>query len=320
MEYIFCDTMIFLHFKMFYEIDFCSILNVDFITLMVPEVISAEIDNHKDNHPIKRIRTRAGIVNAKFYEYLVKTPNSEYVIRGNFKVKFLPYKKFDYSSFDLDPTKSDHQIIAAILDFQKTITSTDHITFITHDNGASLTAKKHEISFLRLPDELKLAEEVSTEEQTIKKLEAELIVYKHSSPILELRDKKSKKNIIKYTENNLLNYKIPKNILSIKEIEVACPEYFEHTTSSDSRNEPYCTTLARHLGVEDGNTKENADIKRYMKEREFYFSAYKKYLNDMEIWTKKILIKVELELVNSGSMPLPLELDNFCLSDRCKRP
>lgn len=302
MEYVFCDTMVFLHFKMFQEINFCDILNVKSVTLIIPEAVSDEIDKHKDNHSIKRIRSRASMISSKFYDFLVKTPNSEYCVNENFKIKFLLYEPFDYDAYGLNQNKSDHQIIASIIAFSKTINDSDHITFITHDNGASLTAKKYNITFSRLPDDLKLADELSQEDKKIKNLEEELATYKYALPILKLQGKKSKDSVVKYTNDDLLGFKHPDNVLTIEQIKNECPPFPEHDLNPSADNAKFANLLAG-IYIEDSLKKENIDIRRYMREREQYFSDYQNYLLAIKEKSEKILLKVELEIINIGNVP-----------------
>ena len=65
MIYIFCDTMVFLHYRLFSEIDFKSLVQSDSVTLIIPAQVSNEIDWHKNTNQVKRLRERAGKVSAK---------------------------------------------------------------------------------------------------------------------------------------------------------------------------------------------------------------------------------------------------------------
>ena len=60
-------------------------------------------------------------------------------------------------------------------------------------------------------------------------------------------------------------------------------------------------TMTRFGG--DVIERENADIKRYMNERDIYFSRYSEYLNELELLKKKIFFKLSLNIINSGHVP-----------------
>lgn len=67
MNYVFCDTMVYLHYRMFSEIDFSEIIGCSPITLVVPEIVVKEIDDQKDSNPQKKIRDRARRVHATLF-------------------------------------------------------------------------------------------------------------------------------------------------------------------------------------------------------------------------------------------------------------
>jgi len=48
---------------------------------------------------------------------------------------------------------------------------------------------------------------------------------------------------------------------------------------------------------------ENDDIRRYMRDRNVFLSNYKKYLNEIDIFRKKIIIPVEMQIINTGTVP-----------------
>ena len=49
--------------------------------------------------------------------------------------------------------------------------------------------------------------------------------------------------------------------------------------------------------------EENADIRRYMRDREVFFSDYKKYLEDIGEYRGKFIFTIEMQIINNGSAP-----------------
>ena len=118
---------------------------------------------------------------------------STQICKGYFFM-FLMHKEVDFSKYGLDSQNNDHKIIAAIINFQIEHPD-DKIFFFTHDNAATITARVHNISTRKLPDELKLKDDLSEDERQIKKLEAEIAKYKNAIPNLALINKISGNNI-----------------------------------------------------------------------------------------------------------------------------
>ena len=78
-KFAFPDTMIFLHFQFFTEIDWNKVLQTNFTTLVIPPVIPKELDKHKYNHASEKIRERANKVTKKLVE-LIKQASRNIVI------------------------------------------------------------------------------------------------------------------------------------------------------------------------------------------------------------------------------------------------
>jgi predicted ribonuclease YlaK len=59
---IFLDTNVYLHYKLFDQIDWQEIVHGDAITIVIPPVIIRELNKNKEAHPQTRIRKRAAAV------------------------------------------------------------------------------------------------------------------------------------------------------------------------------------------------------------------------------------------------------------------
>jgi rRNA-processing protein FCF1 len=64
---LFLDTNIYLHYQSFDQIDWWKLLTSRRNTLSVSSVVLNELDKHKDEHRIRRIRKRAGAISTKLF-------------------------------------------------------------------------------------------------------------------------------------------------------------------------------------------------------------------------------------------------------------
>ena len=310
MLYVFFDTMVFLHYRLFSDIDFQSLLNAESVTLVVPEQVSNEIDKHKDTSHNKRLRERAKRVSAKIAELIDNMDDMSSLsttIKKGYFFKFLPHKEIDFKPYGLDTNSGDHRIIVAILDF-RSANPNDEIVFFTHDNSATIIAKTKRISTRRLPDDLKIADDLSEEEQRIRILEAEVARLKDLRPKLLLVFRRSQTAKFECSEKDMMVFRIPENITPFDAIVESVPPYEEKQPSDETipegqTKDVYLIPVSKFLRNSKSLDEEKKDIKRYMRERDYYFSDYKRYLKSIEDYRLKIIIPVELQILNTGTVP-----------------
>ena len=308
MNYVFCDTMVYLHYRMFSEIDFSEIIGCSPITLVVPEIVVKEIDDQKDSNPQKKIRDRARRVHATLFKYLFSSGNAE--IKEGYSILYLPEKKINFAEYNLDEQKNDHRLIAAILDFKTNTNGKNEFFFISQDFAPSFTAKGRGIPVFQLDNELKLADEQSEEEKQIKQLKSKLSIYENSVPQLAIRGADATSDIIHITTDDLLCFTISEDIPSLEEQRSKYPSREEIRPVTElEKDSPWGMgreleqKLRKSLWGENAIEKENAEIRRYMHDRSKYFEDYAEYLNELDIIKKKIYIRVSLCIVNTGYTP-----------------
>lgn len=300
MKYIFMDTMAYLHYRLFSEIDFLSLFGNEPTTVVILELVCHEIDNHKNQNPRKKIRTRASNVTSKILEILKGESNA--LLRDNLRVEFYPRCTIDFAAMGLDASSNDHRIIGAIIDFaNKTDREKDSILFITHDIASTLTARSRGIIVKTLPDELKLAEEPDEDEKELQQLRRENAELKTASPRLALVVNGCKDNVVTITSEDFKLFRTPEyapldNITqafpSVELKEDSCPQ------------SPLVQLSSFRLG--DGKTdvaRENEDISRYNRDRERYIKAYEQYVHAIKIREKNILVELRLCIENIGNKP-----------------
>lgn len=156
MTYIFLDTNVFLHYKDFEQIPWNEIVGDDDFSIVIPDKIVFEIDKVKDG-PAGKIKERARKISKKFADYFLHDKHN-----ARFKVvsaedpdsEFLRQKR-------LDCAKSDHVIIGSILLFNQL----ENSIAISRDNAFLMTARRHGIRFMEMPEEFMRADEKSDAEK-----------------------------------------------------------------------------------------------------------------------------------------------------------
>ncbi len=315
MKYIFLDTMVFLHYRDFSEIDFLSLFGREPTTIIILDVVAYEIDKHKDQNPSKKIKHRALNVNKRISEILKDKDSAQ--LRDNLTIKFLHPSLIDLASMGLDVSRNDHCIIGAIIDYATRINKEeDSILFITHDIASTCIARRKGIVVKTLPDEYRLAEELDENEKELQLLRKEIAKLKSTSPQLALRANETLGNVVSILPENIKTFKKTEYITLeniIKKIPLA--EYKNNNNNSEETKKPtFAMKLenvmdsmgpmdTRNLTESIKRNKKIEDIFRYNKEREQYFKAYEEYIEKIKEQEKNILIEINLHVENIGNKP-----------------
>ena len=150
MTYVFLDTMIYLHYKWFEDIDFTTIVGDQKIQIVVPHITLNELDKHKDYHKSFKVRRRAKKVADKFLECFLNDKNT---LKGELSIRdFEESTTFDFWNYNLNSENNDHRLLAAIYEFKKS--TSDPVLLISQDVGPRLTAKRLKIKTLKLSSDL----------------------------------------------------------------------------------------------------------------------------------------------------------------------
>ena len=102
-------------------------------------------------------------------------------------------------------------------------------------------------------------------------------------------------------------FRIPEKIEPFEVIVDTVPPYEEkqsldETNPEELTKDAFLSPVSRALRNSKYRDEEKSDIKRYMKEREYYFLDYKRYLKSIEEYQLKIIIPVELQILNTGTV------------------
>lgn len=179
---VFIDTNILLHYKLFTEIDWCNILNYEYIRLYLTSTNLQELDNFKYDQNKKRKERARKVI--KHISELDELEITTFRVRKDVILEIItaepPTKIF--SKYNLDPYVQDDRILAAIISFKENDNA--EILILTDDINLRLKAKKFGIGIINLPEELSLTDEPDENEKEIKKLSNELLKYQKAAPDL----------------------------------------------------------------------------------------------------------------------------------------
>ena len=274
------DTQIFLHYKLFTDCDWKSILGEDRLILLIPPTVLSELDKKKYDQR-DYIRNRARDVISRFREIR----RGEKVQCG-ISVEFFPKlgDDVDWTALGLNNSNKDHRIIAEILRI-KTQFKDENICIVTADMNMELQAENFNIKVICPPDGwlLKIKDprdkRISELEKTIPKVR--LCFY-------DERDKSRKDALeisIRSNEIDLLNQD---NI----EIEHKVSQIKEYITQEIEGKRYDYLTAPDHIKIYENNMWS-------------YPNKYKDYLYTLRMFHewKSSAIKIKLCLENVGNIP-----------------
>lgn len=186
MKYVFLDTNVFLQFKDFEQIPWGELIRDNEFTIIVSDVVSREIDKHKDSARGK-VQKRAKKVSRKLANAFLDGE------KLRVPMEFChshPYRLSDEQKAMFDASSQDDKILMCILasDYPK-----EDIVLVSYDNGILIKAKAWNLNILRMPEVYLLREELSEEEKELALCKKELADLKNRmpKPILALNNEKA---------------------------------------------------------------------------------------------------------------------------------
>lgn len=181
---IFLDTMMYLHYQRFDQIDWAAVTRADSVFIIVPQVILREIDNHKETHHLKRIRERAASILALMDKLSEGGPSAE--LRPNVALLFEDQEpQLDFSRQRLSPDCPDDHLLASILEY-RTLHPEKDVVLATRDPGLKVKARGRGLKTFALDDSLRLPEEPDPNETRIKELIQRTRELESRVPLLKL--------------------------------------------------------------------------------------------------------------------------------------
>jgi hypothetical protein len=301
---LFLDTNVYLHYKLFDEVDWQKIAQGDEVNIVVPPITIRELNKNKETHSQTRVRKRAATVLQKLgalFEVSSVASIGEKVLIG------LEDRdpNIDFAQYQLNREVQDDNLIASILMYTQEATDAD-VLLVTADTGLSLLAKARRLGIkpLKLPTSLKLPEELDPEQEKIKKLEATIRELRSKSPQLALVFEGGKQ----HTEFALSE---PEPITQeeldrrIEELKQRYPALDADKDKSPDPESPQAR-IARDFfaGLKPFDIS-SEDIADYNHGLDVFYEAYRTYLQKSSDYRKlrAIAVKLEIWVRNSGTAP-----------------
>ena len=282
------DTNIYLHYKLFTEREWKTLLGSDNLTLVVPPTVIKQLDEKKYNAPDTRLKRRAQEVLSKFKKIREGKP-----VPCGIQIDFpdSTIEEVDWVTHHLNPSNSDDRIIAAAIALKEKCTG-DDVLIVTADYGMEFKAENYGIKVISPPADWKRETKDSSDKE-IAKLRGELQKLQNAIPQVQLllSDGDESVKILKISSNELLD-----DILSDEDIEKKLDRESEELKSIGKAHPVLMNPIG---GIPQ------SEITKYDKEVDVYLCKYSKYLNDFKRVheLRSLKIKISPVLTNNGSAP-----------------
>ena len=288
-SYCFIDSTIFLHFKLFTEIEWNKLINSTSTLLVICPTVIKELDLKKDLGYDIDIRHRARKVISKISEIL----NSKLIgsIKKNLDLEFLPNEpSIDWSKEQLDPEIPDDRIIASILEKKNNF---QNIILAADDTGLKLKASYRGITCLSLPEKYRLSKKKDKKEIENEQLKNRIALLENSLPSLKLKilDSGQPSDFIKH---KLTPYIVPTDAELKERVNIL---------KNELEYNPPSKTLGGLVGLWQNASED--EIKRYEKDLDEYIKRMPAYFKN-EIKFKEYhsrLIELRFVIINNGNKP-----------------
>ena len=279
------DTNIYLHYKLFTERDWKTLLESEDLTLVIPPTVIKELDEKKYNAPNTQLKRRAQEVISKFKEIDEGKP-----VPGVTQVDFpdSSIEEVDWVNLHLNPSNYDDRTIAATLALKEK-SAGGEVLIVTADLGMKLKAKDHGIKIVSPPDDWK-RETKDSRDKEIEKLRKDLQKLQNALPDVQLLLLSTGDNLVhvlKISKDGLLE-----GLLTDEDIEAKLEQ---------ERKEVKPIGTVNNINQRFISKKE---ILIYNEEVREYIKRYRKYLNDVkEIQELCLTIELSPVLINEGNSP-----------------
>ena len=184
--YLFPDTNLFIQCRALEELDWSALPNSSEVRLIVSRPVQREIDYQKSRGN-DRVGRRAGKAYQRFRSIATTGRECEVVREANPSVKLcLAGSGMPSSALAdvLDYTQADDAIVGHVYEYRAQHPERD-VRLLTHDSGAMMTARAHDVPFIPIPDSWLLDPEPSEAEKEIRRL-TERIAELEAGPRVEI--------------------------------------------------------------------------------------------------------------------------------------
>lgn len=298
---VFLDCMIYLHYRYIVEIDLLSLLNTEKITIVIPRITLHELDIHKNTNQSKKVRDRARSILKKIENWT----SGEASLRQGISFEFFNVvPTTNYEKHGLNPHWNDDILIATILEYSRTY-SGEQIVLITQDSGPLLTAIQLGITVKKLPEKMKLPEELDPLEVENRKLTKTLEKLQNALPQLTVcfagsKDPESYRRFSIHLPMDKMDDEIAGKIDDLRS---KLPKQYRPKASPQALQD---SLTAQYLSMMNSlDPIMPKEYERYNRDVDAYLSAYEKYMRETWAFESALLrtINFQIEIRNTGSAP-----------------
>ena len=185
--YLVIDTTVPLHYKSIDQIDWSNISGCKTPTIYVPLVVIEELDKHKDQHKLRKMRERARKALALIDKIIGESFSGQ--LRNNVQlVVGSEDPEVDWEALNLDKNKPDHRVIASALSMAS---DSNQVAVVQRDYGIKLTLRRLKLQPIELPEDLKLEDALDESDRELKELRLENERLKSQFPKLYLKSEEA---------------------------------------------------------------------------------------------------------------------------------
>jgi hypothetical protein len=184
--YLFLDTNVFMHFTMFDEVYWPSLVEGAHVVLCVAKVVVGELDKHKtDPRLSRRKRDRVRSVLRKLDAIF---ESDDGAVRDGVTLTLFSHPARELAPDDLDLSRPDDAFVATAHLYRQANPDLD-VRVVSADTGPRASARALGVALVRLPDEWELPPEPDDSEVELRRVRSQLTEIQSRSPRLELRFK-----------------------------------------------------------------------------------------------------------------------------------
>ena len=289
-----CDVLIdtnqVLHFQPIDQIDWCALTECDRCTLVIAPILLRELEQKKIFSPSAALKARAG----RMIDFLVgKMALPDPIeLRPNVTLAFVEQEPaIDFAAHQLIREINDDHYIATAIERQ---TAGRTMLIASNDGGMAMKLRSRAIKILRLPDTLRLPDEVDAEAKELRDAKREIAQLKSRKPKLSVTFRGGA------TKHEIRNARaIELGVPSLAEIRA------EHSLLPMPGEAPAPTVgaLSGLRGISALGMPSRERIEQYNEALRNYYARYERYLAELREWTEIFRLTAEIHLVleNDGS-------------------
>lgn len=254
MKILVLDTNVFLQCKDLKMLPWVELFaEKEHLLLLIPATVCKEIDQFKNDGNSRRAR-RARTANSLMKQLIESDHLTIRDSRPAVEISFVPLPSSEYHPpGTLDQSLPDNRIIGEILKYTNDYPDQD-VSLLTHDTLPLLTARRHGVPYIQVPDTWLLEPEPDARDKKIAELQEELKVLQSTRPLIEIHAEDGSGNRSERFSVQVTRYRaLTKDEIDalVAEVKRLYPmkEFPVETPPGPLLPREYPTTIAEHISV-----------------------------------------------------------------------